>query len=56
MNPKNYSIKVLIGKTCPLDRKNCLLTPSRWYESQHPENFELILEAWEDKGRELLSL
>ncbi|MBN8564760.1 MAG: hypothetical protein J0L70_29950 [Leptolyngbya sp. UWPOB_LEPTO1] len=56
MNPKNYSITTLIGKCCPIDRENCLLTPSRWYESQHPENFELKLLAWEEKGKELLDL
>ena len=56
MNPKNYSIAVLIGKTCPINRDNCLFTPSRWYEAQYPENFELKLSAWEEKGKELLNL
>lgn len=56
MNPKNYSLKVLIGKTCPIDRDRCLFTPSRWYESQHPENFDLLMLAWEEKGKELLEI
>lgn len=56
MNPKNYSINVLIGKKCPIDRDSCLFTPSRWFESQHPENFELILMNWEDRGKELVKL
>lgn len=55
MNPSKHSITVLIGKTCPINREDCLFTPSRWYESQHPENFELKLLAWEEKGKELLS-
>ncbi|MCY7273042.1 MAG: hypothetical protein LH702_04670 [Phormidesmis sp. CAN_BIN44] len=56
MNPKNYSLKVLIGKTCPVDRDACLFTPSRWYQSQRPERFEYILKHWEERGEELLKL
>jgi hypothetical protein len=56
MNPKNYSLNVLIGKTCPIDRDCCLFSPTRWFESQYPENFEQLLMQWEERGKELLNL
>jgi hypothetical protein len=56
MNPKNYSLKVLIGKACPIDRDSCLFTPSRWYESQHPESLEILLDQWTERGKELAKL
>jgi hypothetical protein len=56
IHPKNFQVKTLIGQRCPIHRESCILTPGKEFESQYPEQFEWLMLAWEEQGKELLEL
>lgn len=46
--------KALIGKSCPIDRLDCIFTPTEAQEERCPEEFEAWLHTWEELGNTYL--